>query len=190
MGWGTRACTHLLCEEGIYWRGVETWILARRRNNGRLRADSAFPNFTHISSMQHEHDSATPPRPGSSRKRPAGPQHTRGSSAALNGPHKHVHTHQPTSRLLPRSNMVRCSALPAALVALGSSSCTAFVTPLVTRVPVAPSTTSMSLKGPAGRSSSPINKAASVVGKVSNICRRCCCCCCRRRRYDAMLLGA
>ncbi|CBN79193.1 conserved unknown protein [Ectocarpus siliculosus] len=62
--------------------------------------------------------------------------------------------------------MVRCSALPAALVALGSSSCTAFVTPLVTRVPVAPSTTSMSLKGPAGRSSSPINKAASVVGKA------------------------
>lgn len=81
---------------------------------------------------------------------------------------RHCCTQQDTSPLhfLPSlSKMVRSSALPAALVVLASSSCTAFVAPLApARVSTAPS---MSLKGPAGRSSSPISKATGIVSKVS-----------------------
>ncbi|CAM9659511.1 unnamed protein product [Pylaiella littoralis] len=61
--------------------------------------------------------------------------------------------------------MVRSLYLPAALVVFASSSCTAFVAPLATRVS-APATTSMSLKGPSAGRSSSINKAAGSISKV------------------------
>ena len=75
------------------------------------------------------------------------------------------------------SKMVRCSALPAALVVLASSSCTAFVAPL-SSTRVSTPAMSMSLKGPSGRSSSPASKAAGIVSKASVFtCCRCYCCC-------------
>lgn len=83
------------------------------------------------------------------------------SSTAHKKGHRHVHTIPSFSSL---SKMVRYSALSASLVVLASSSCTAFVAPLA---PARVSTTpSMSMKGPGGRSSSPINKATGIISKV------------------------
>ncbi|CAM9176286.1 unnamed protein product [Laminaria digitata] len=59
--------------------------------------------------------------------------------------------------------MVRPSALSATFVALAATSCTAFVSPRALPRVAHSSTTSMSMKG---GNSSPISKAAGIVGKV------------------------
>ena len=84
------------------------------------------------------------------------------SSSATASPH-------PRQNHYPLSNMVRPSALPVTLVALALTSCTAFVAPrALPRVAHSSTSTSMSIKG--GGNSSPISRAAGMVGKVSHMC--------------------